>query len=112
MATNRNELTEHAAPDADEKIIENSGLCATCEDAPTCIYAGNAEHPVLECEEFTHHRADAARRHARLELAVAPAETPAPPLQLSLGLCADCRNREGCIFADPEAGVWQCEEYS
>ncbi len=101
---------EAAAPDA---VIENSGLCGTCENAALCIYVGDAEHPVLECEEFTHHRADAdCRPPRRRSIAVVPDEAaPEEPRPLPLGLCSDCENRPGCMFDKPEGGVWQCEEY-
>ncbi len=98
------------APDA---VIENSGLCGTCENAARCIYVGDAEHPVLECEEFTHHRADAARRPPRPRsiAAVPQAEAREEESRPALGLCSDCENRAGCMFDKPEGGVWPCEEY-
>ncbi len=95
---------------ATEPIMENSGLCGTCENAALCMYLGDAEHPVLECEEFTHHRAGVTRpAMRRMNLAAAPRSEARLPL--AAGLCFDCDNREGCVFEKPEGGVWQCEEY-
>lgn len=27
------------------------------------------------------------------------------------GLCVDCQNRNTCIYAKTNGGVWHCEEY-
>ncbi len=110
MARSKHQAVPVSETAATEPIIENSGLCGTCEHAALCMYLGDAEHPVLECEEFTHHRASATRTAARrMNLAAAPrAEVRLP---LASGLCFDCENRAECVFEKPEGGVWQCEEY-
>ena len=113
MARNRNQAVKVTEAPAAQAIIENSGLCGTCENAMFCMYLGDAERPVLECEEFTHHRAGAARPAARrMNLAAVPKhDAPEERLPLAMGLCSDCENRSSCVFDKPEGGVWQCEEY-
>ncbi|HVN76235.1 MAG TPA: hypothetical protein VMT19_07970 [Thermoanaerobaculaceae bacterium] len=113
MARNKSQAVKPLEAPETQPVIENSGLCGTCENAVLCMYLGDAEHPVLECEEFTHHRAGASRPAARrLNIAVVPkqvAEEESVPL--AMGLCFDCENRASCMFDRPESGVWQCEEY-
>jgi hypothetical protein len=113
MAKQGTQAIRSAEPPATQTVIENSGLCGTCENAMLCMYLGNAEHPVLECEEFTHHRAGAtkpATRRLNLAAVPKPEATDGDP-DLAMGLCVDCENRATCIFDRPVGGVWQCEEY-
>ncbi len=114
MAKNSGHAMKRPEPRTEPVIIENSGLCATCEEQPTCMYTGDAEHPVLQCEEFTH-GPDGTKgsRRGRLGLAAAPGpvqpdEESFPPVK---GLCADCESRFTCAYARLDGGVWQCEAY-
>lgn len=114
MAKSRNQVITSDEVSAIPAIIENSGLCGTCENTMVCMYLGDVEHPVLECEEFTHHRADGTRpaaRHRNLA-AVPKPEAEDEKLPLAMGICSDCENHATCMFDRPECGVWQCEEYS
>lgn len=113
MTKDRSEAIDQAERRESQETIDNSGLCATCENVTGCMYAGNAEHPVLECEEFTHHRADTrAPGLRRLNLAGVPKPDDGGASALfAKGLCGDCENRADCTFAKPEGGIWQCEEY-
>jgi hypothetical protein len=92
--------------------FEYEGLCATCEHAPTCMYAREPERPVLECEEFACFETEAdSTAPRRISLAVhVPAEDQGDELTAK-GLCGNCENRATCTFVKPEGGVWQCEEY-
>jgi len=113
MARSRSRAVNSVEAPATEPVIENNGLCGTCESAMLCMYIGDAEHPVLECEEFTNHRADTSRSAGRrLNPSDAPqceAQDRRPPP--AIGLCVDCLGRETCIYDQPEGGVWQCEKY-
>jgi len=114
VSGNRGHAMKQPGSRTEPAIIENSGLCATCENQPTCMYAGNAEHPVLQCEEFSHGPTGAGRP-PRVRLSLAKAPGPAGPDEESFppvkGLCADCENRFTCASARLDGGVWQCAEY-
>lgn len=112
-AKDRSEAIDHAGRTESQEAIANSGLCSTCANMTMCMHAGNAEHPVLECEEFTRHQTDLrASAPRRLNLAGPPQPhgNDASAL-LAKGLCGNCENRADCTFAKPEGGVWRCEEY-
>jgi len=95
-----------------KRISENSGLCATCDNAPTCMYAGDAEHPVMQCEEFRQHAAASGGPTAHHTLADLPEALDEEAERfLAVGLCATCPNRATCTLPRPPGGVWQCDDY-
>ncbi len=63
------------------------------------MYAGDAERPVLQCEEFTHGSPAA-------DVAVAPAASR------GTDLCETCKKRMTCTVEAPDGGVWACPEYA
>jgi hypothetical protein len=92
---------------------ENSGLCSTCVHAATCMYVGDAEHPVMNCEEFSH-VGPSVTRPPRTAAADAPAgEHLDEEFErfLTEGLCATCASRDTCTLPRPPAGVWRCDAY-
>lgn len=92
----------------EKRVSENSGLCATCDNAPTCMFVGDAERPVMECEEFTQHGAPTPRR----DLAELPEAMDADAERfLAVGLCATCASRATCTLPRPAGGVWQCDAF-
>jgi hypothetical protein len=92
-----------------KRISENSGLCVTCDHAPTCMYVGDAEHPVMQCEEFSQHGGGSAARHTLVDLPEALDQEA--ERFLAVGLCATCANRETCTLPRPPGGVWQCDAF-
>jgi hypothetical protein len=84
------------------------GLCLACKFDPDCIYEGRSDDAILQCEQF--------------EMGFRQFPAPAGPISSALprarkpnaypGLCANCENREICIYPKPEGGVWRCEEYA
>ena len=93
-----------------KKRQEYDGLCATCNNAPTCTHRINARAPVLQCEEFDGYQAATPKTES----------VPVPKKgngndkegRQFKGLCVNCDHRETCPHADLEGGVWHCEEYS
>lgn|GEM_PF-313533 len=92
------------------EVTPNKGLCATCTEAPHCVYARNATAPILFCEMFDEgkpveqvepEKPQSSPQHSR-------EEKPAGQLK---GLCINCEHRGTCTFPKPEGGVWHCEEY-
>ncbi|OFV81018.1 MAG: hypothetical protein A2Y78_00565 [Acidobacteria bacterium RBG_13_68_16] len=94
------------------RISENSGLCVTCDNAPTCMYVGDAEHPVMQCEEFSQHGAAPGGPAARHSLADLPEVLDEEAERfLAVGLCATCASRATCTLPRPRGGVWQCDAF-
>jgi hypothetical protein len=86
---------------------EHGGLCTTCENDATCAFPRKAGQPVLQCEEFTIHRAPAAPGSHKKP----PDAGPSPRPQLGMGLCCNCDNQEDCTFPSARQGVVHCEEH-
>jgi hypothetical protein len=85
------------------------GLCATCQNAATCMHRRRATQPVIFCEEFqlaTSATPRAVAKAGQTGGSVSP-EQEAPPL----GLCANCEERHSCLYARAAGGVWHCELY-
>lgn len=95
--------TKKTAPDKPRQ--ELAGLCATCVEAPDCVWLRERGPAMVACEEFR------AARGPRLTLAGAVGSTPAPEVDTALGLCATCARAESCVLRRVEGGVWFCEEY-
>ncbi len=83
----------------------NGGLCATCNNAPTCMYH-KTRGPALFCEIFDGYAApvehSAARGAAPVAISVGATAT---------GLCANCENADSCMHSKVAGGVWHCEDY-
>ena len=76
------------------------------------MYAGNAEHPVMECEEFRQPGAASGGSSARHALADLPEALDEEAERfLAVGLCATCTHRATCTLPRPPGGVWQCDDY-
>ena len=76
------------------------------------MYAGDAEHPVMECEEFRQHGAASGGPTAHHTLADMPEVLDKEAERfLAVGLCATCANRATCTLPRPPGGVWQCDDY-
>jgi hypothetical protein len=109
-------VAEGAAPYyagfVEKRISENSGLCVTCDNAPTCMYVGDAERPVMQCEEFSQHGAPPAGPASRHALADLPEALDEEAERfLAIGLCAKCASRATCALPRPPGGVWQCDAF-
>jgi hypothetical protein len=91
---------------------ENSGICAICQYAPTCIYLPADDQPVLMCEMFEGSvRKDTPPPTTRILSFTTSARIAEKDSFEYLGLCASCRKRETCLYPKSEGGVWRCEEY-
>ena len=87
------------------KRMSAGGVCPACKFDPACIYEASSEHVILQCEQF---------EMGFAESPVPAGNTAVRATQSSAyaGLCANCDNREACIYPKPEGGVWRCEEYA
>jgi len=103
------ESQEHP-PKADREWIMSKGLCATCNEAPDCAYARQAEAPILFCEMFDDSQPDGPPQVEEKKDEVHSSEMPATESHLK-GLCVNCENRQTCAFPKPPEGIWHCEEY-
>lgn len=82
------------------------GLCLTCNSNPVCTRRKNIRFPVLMCEEFDDSTPLEVARPA------APvAEEKEVAIDVTMGLCCDCANRDTCTLRGTPGGVWHCEEY-
>ncbi len=77
-------------------------LCSTCAATPHCIHR-TPGYPVHYCEEYEY-QAGVSPQVAR------SADVPEETMILK-GLCVNCDNRDTCMHANTEVGVWHCEEY-
>jgi hypothetical protein len=72
------------------------------------MYVGDAEHPVMQCEEFSQRGAVPGSR----DLAELPETLDKQAARfLAEGLCARCADRETCTLPRPPGGVWQCDAF-
>jgi len=80
------------------------GLCSTCIHREHCIYY-DPNNPIYQCEEF-----DAFVEPRKInKIAIVPSGKKTN--DEFAGLCKNCANRDTCMFAKPQGGVWHCEEY-
>ena len=85
-----------------------AGLCVNCERADSCNMRLGQKKPILECEE--HSVEEKKVEESLKESPDVVAETDGGELHFK-GLCANCENREYCVFSDDSIGVWHCAEY-
>lgn len=77
------------------------------------MYVGDAEHPVMHCEEFSY-EGSRITRPAPPSAATGPADDlldEDAERFLAEGLCAICASRATCTLPRPPAGVWRCDAY-
>jgi hypothetical protein len=84
-------------------VSDEPGLCATCMNIATCMYRKFQQQSVVYCEEF------------EIQPTIRKQRTTAVPTCAAeyqyRGLCMNCENRNSCMHADTEGGIWHCEEY-
>lgn len=85
---------------------QSLGLCLTCNRKEICIQRENIKLPVLYCEEFD----DTTTLRAKgLKISALPAEKS--DIDISMGLCCNCENRDSCKLRHSPGGIWHCEAY-
>jgi hypothetical protein len=82
------------------------GICETCTHRRTCLFRKGNTRPVIECNEYEGADTVRTNRSGREEIS-----SEGVPGSYYKGLCGNCENRAGCMFASTEGGVWHCEEY-
>ena len=97
-----------------QAINGSGGLCATCNNAPTCFYLAR-RGPALFCELFDGY-APPPERHGSVQAPLAAEAAVALPAaeedgESYSGLCMNCRHRATCMHPRPTGGVWHCEDY-
>jgi hypothetical protein len=70
------------------------------------MYLKKQELPVVHCEEF-----EIAPVSGQQYKEAPLRSTPSERQTRYRGLCLNCENRETCIYAGTEGGVWHCEMY-
>ena len=83
-------------------------LCWACNHGSTCINRGTADKPVFYCEEFDAYVSVSRVSVQRASKTTSNGRGISPERK---GLCPYCEDRETCMMARPEGGVWHCEEY-
>ena len=86
-----------------KRVMDKEGLCSTCIHQDDCIYC-NMTDVVHQCEEF-----ETYSQERKINKISIPEKNVSD--EQFAGLCENCANRENCIFAKPDGGVWHCEEY-
>ena len=96
------------------EITNGHGLCATCNNAPTCFHRAR-RGPALFCELFDNYMPPDLHISDRM---TAPAAEPAIAVRAVEeevtkyeGLCMNCDHRKTCRHPKPAGGVWHCEDY-
>ncbi|MCP4685112.1 MAG: hypothetical protein GY867_06630 [bacterium] len=87
----------------------SAGLCSTCNNASTCAYF-SSRGPVQDCELFDDRSLPTGGDIKLAAIGSAVGELPAPDIQVK-GLCMNCEEREVCVHADPNPGIWHCEQF-
>jgi hypothetical protein len=82
------------------------GLCSTCNSRAICMRCKGIKLPVLFCEEFDNATSRDVERPPILVTRDAEA-----PLDIAMGLCCTCGNRDSCTSHNSPGGVWHCEEF-
>ena len=85
-----------------------TGLCVNCDNADSCNMRLGQKKAILDCEE--HEVEEKKVEESSKESSDVVAETDGGGLHFK-GLCANCENREYCVFSDDSIGVWHCAEY-
>ena len=88
---------------------QSLGLCSTCNNKETCIRRKNIKFPVLYCEEFDDFDYSISVRSKWSMASATLKEEDA--LDISMGLCCNCGNRDSCTLRRTPGGIWHCEEY-
>lgn len=83
---------------------EYKGICITCRFADTCVNLAKAAEPVWRCEEFEVEPYKPVTKYYG-------EKCDENNCDVYIGLCADCENRNSCMYEKPEGGIWHCEEY-
>jgi hypothetical protein len=96
-------------------VVENLGLCSTCNNAPGCYYRAR-RGPALFCELFDGYAPPAelfsSERAARPADLSMPHRAAAEVTPRHAGLCMNCEHRHTCTYPKPEGGIWHCEDYA
>lgn len=104
----------NAAKKGNPESSKDRSICSTCIHAPACTYQKDPDRPVLQCEEFDN-CGETSKRNSGTNGSCAENSQVKPEANknpgTSKGLCMDCDNRETCLYAKPEEGVWHCTEY-
>ena len=82
------------------------GLCSTCNSRVTCMRRKGIKLPVHFCEEFD----DATSLDVERPPIPVTRDTEAL-LDMTMGLCCTCGNRDSCTLRHSPGGVWHCEEF-
>ncbi|MDQ1265118.1 MAG: hypothetical protein QG635_268 [Bacteroidota bacterium] len=90
------------------KVIEELGICSTCNYLDNCARRKKHTEAVWYCEEFDNNIEPKISTKIRLAT-----EQPEIPIEekIFVGLCANCEIRNECAYPKPEGGVWHCNEY-
>jgi len=93
-------------------MIQYSGLCSSCKNAPNCTYPRSAGRPITQCEEFEGFQCRSAGNSTEnISQSFAGVKAEERNQDKNLGLCRNCENLSSCKFPKPEGGIWHCEEY-
>jgi hypothetical protein len=86
-----------------------TGLCATCDKAPTCTFLDGRATAILHCDEY----AVCGRKPSPAESdTVLKWPGGAGRRNRIQGLCSHCVNVAACTYPRPEGGRWHCEAYA
>lgn len=88
------------------------GLCGGCVYADSCALRDKRGSDALYCELFDPHGLSPDGDTDRLAGSDHSLGQAAPiDEDRTVGLCANCAERETCTLPRPEEGVWHCSEY-
>lgn len=96
------------------QVKKYTGICSTCNNAPTCMYLKDRRPPVSQCEEFDNYSAARPTVTTGSSTASDPVVTSTDQDKKAVmykGLCINCENRRDCTLTKHEGGIWHCEEY-
>jgi hypothetical protein len=89
-----------------EKTKSSTGICSSCNNVETCVSRPGYRPPVIYCEQF-----DSSPESA-VEMPAVSAAGAKEKINIALGLCCNCDNKNSCTSALTPGGIWHCEEYA
>ena len=88
-----------------EVIVDEKSICTTCIHTGHCMYQRQNGGVINSCDEFEPMMTISRKNE------ILPKDRIESIERKYKGLCANCENRNTCMFADSVSGIWHCEEY-
>jgi hypothetical protein len=83
-----------------------AGICHTCNNVEVCSQRPGFMSPVFYCEQFD------CSSEPMPEVQMSITTKLKEEVDITMGLCCNCGNRNSCTSTKTPGGIWHCEEYA